>query len=111
MRALGLSELLESGIDDHQLDLELASRAAAAIGVRRAVVDPDMPVAVADILRADGIVLHPDHEAIASRRRVKSAAELAGIRRAQVAAEAGMRAAAEDPSLRLAVMAGSSRAT
>jgi Xaa-Pro aminopeptidase len=53
-----------------------------------------MPVAVADRLRADGIVLHPDAEDIASRRRVKSAAELAGIRRAQAAPEAGMRAAA-----------------
>ena len=38
--------------------------------------------------------LHPDANAVASRRRVKSAAELAGIRRAQAAAEAGMRAAA-----------------
>ena len=54
-----------------------------------------MPVAIADRLRSDGIVLHPDHQAVAARRRVKSAAEMAGIRRAQVAAEAGMRAAAE----------------
>lgn len=94
MRALGLHDLLASGMDDHPLDLELASRAAAAMGIREAIVDPDMPVAIADRLRADGILLHPDHEAIASRRRVKSAAELAGIRRAQAAAEAGMRAAA-----------------
>lgn len=94
LATLGLYELLDSGMDDHQLDLELASRAAAAMGVRKAVVDPDMPVAVADRLRADGIVLHPESEAIASRRRVKSAAELAGIRRAQAAAEAGMHAAA-----------------
>jgi len=94
MRTLGLAELFESGMDDHQLDLELASRAAAAMGVREAVVDPDMPVAIADRLRADGIALRPDHEAIASRRRVKSAAELAGVRRAQAAAEAGMDVAA-----------------
>jgi Xaa-Pro aminopeptidase len=93
MRALGLYELLEGGMNDHQLDLELASRAAAAMGVRQAAVDPEMPVAVADRLRADGIVLHPDAEAITARRRVKSSAELAGIRRAQAAAEAGMRAA------------------
>ena len=51
-------------------------------------------MAVADRLRADGIVLRPDAEAIADRRRVKSAAELAGIRRAQFAAEAGMAGAA-----------------
>ena len=93
LRTLGLHELLASGIDDHQLDLECASRAAAAMGVWEAVVDPDMPVAIADRLRADGIVLRSDPQAIASRRRVKSAAELAGIRRAQAAAEAGMRAA------------------
>jgi Xaa-Pro aminopeptidase len=90
---LGFYELLESGIGDHELDLELTSRAATAMGVTEAVVDPEMPVAVADRLRADGLVLHPDHEAIAARRRVKSAAELAGIRRAQAAAEAGMGAA------------------
>ena len=91
---LGFYELLESGMSSHELDLELTSRAAAAMGIGEAVVDPEMPVAVADRLRSDGIVLHPDHEAIAARRRVKSAAELAGIRRAQAAAEAGMSAAA-----------------
>jgi Xaa-Pro aminopeptidase len=91
---LGFHALLESGMKSHELDLELASRAAAAIGVREAVVDPEMPVAVADRLRADGLVLHPDPEAIAARRRVKSPAELAGIRRAQAAAEAGLGAAA-----------------
>jgi Xaa-Pro aminopeptidase len=91
---LGFRELLESGISRHELELELASRAAAAMGVRAAIADPDMPVAVADRLRADGIVLNLDDEAIAGRRRVKSAPELAGTRRAQVAAEAGMSAAA-----------------
>ena len=101
---LGFYELLESGMSDHELDLELTSRAAAAMGVGEAVVDPEMPVAVADRLRADGIVMHPDHEAIAARRRVKSAAELAGIRRAQAAAEAGMSAAAA--LLRQAVIDG-----
>lgn len=91
---LGFHELLDSGMSYDELDLELTSRAAAAMGVREAVADPEMGVAVADRLRADGVVLHPDHEAIAARRRAKSAAELAGIRRAQAAAEAGMRAAA-----------------
>jgi Xaa-Pro aminopeptidase len=92
---LGFYELLESGMSHHELELELASRAAAAIGIREAVADPQMPVVVADRLRADGIVLHPDPEAVAARRRVKSAAEIAGIRRAQAAAEAGMSAAAD----------------
>ena len=95
MRDLGLHELLASGMDDYELDLELASRAAAAMGVREAVADPDLPVSIADRLRSDGITLRPDRAAVAARRRAKSAAELAGMRRAQAAAEAGMRAVAE----------------
>ncbi len=91
---LGFYELLESGMGTSELDLELSSRAAAAMGISEAVVDPEMPVAVADRLRSDGIGIQPDHETIAARRRVKTAAELAGIRRAQTAAEAGMSAAA-----------------
>jgi Xaa-Pro aminopeptidase len=91
---LGFYELLESGMSHHELELELASRAAAAIGIREAICDPEVPVLVADRLRADGLVLHPDAAAIAGRRRVKTAPELAGIRRAQAAAEAAMGAAA-----------------
>jgi len=91
---LGLYEMLGSGMSFHEIDLELASRTAAAIGIREALADPELPVAVADRLRSDGIVLTPDHSAVAGRRRVKSAAELAGIRNAQTAAEAGLSAAA-----------------
>jgi Xaa-Pro aminopeptidase len=92
---LGFYELLESGMRHDELELELASRAAAAMGVREAIADPRLPVVVADRLRADGLKLTPDHQAITARRRAKSEAEIAGIRRAQRAAEAGMRAAAE----------------
>jgi Xaa-Pro aminopeptidase len=92
---LGFYELLDSGMSFYEIDLELASRAVAAIGLREAVADPEMPIGIADRLRADGVILHPDKEAVSARRRRKSAAELAGIRRAQVAAHAGMRAAAE----------------
>jgi Xaa-Pro aminopeptidase len=81
-------------MSSYQIELELAARGAAALGIGAAIADPDMPVAVADRLRSDGIVLTVDHDAVAARRRVKSAAELAGIRSAQAAAEAGMRAAA-----------------
>ncbi len=91
---MGLYELLDSGLSFAEIDVELASRAAAAMGVREATVDPEMPVVIADRLRADGLVLRPDHAAIAARRRVKSAEELAGMRRAQRAADAGMAAAA-----------------
>ena len=92
---LGFYDLLESGMSSHEIEVELASRAAAAMGIREAAADPEMPVAVADRLRSDGIVVRPDHRAVSARRRAKSAAELDGIRRAQAAAEAGMRAAAD----------------
>ena len=92
---LGLRDMFAQGMRPHEIDLELASRAAAAMGVKDAVADPDMPVAVADRLRADGIALRPDDAAVGARRRVKSPTELEGIRRAQAAAEAGMQAAAE----------------
>jgi Xaa-Pro aminopeptidase len=91
---LGLQELRESGMGHHEVELELASRAAAAMGVREAIADPNMPVLVADRLRSDGITLEPDARAVAARRRVKSAAEVEGVRRASAAAVAGMGAAA-----------------
>ena len=91
---LGFQGLRESGMGHHEVELELASRAAAAMGVREAIADPNMPVLVADRLRADGISLEPDAPAVAARRRVKSAAEIEGVRRASAAAVAGMGAAA-----------------
>jgi Xaa-Pro aminopeptidase len=91
---VGFHELLESGIARDQMLLELISRGVAQMGLRHAIVDPDFPLAVADRLRADGVTLTPDHDTFAMRRRTKSPAELAGIRRAQKAADAGMAAAA-----------------
>jgi Xaa-Pro aminopeptidase len=92
---LGFHELLESGITRDELSLELVARMARQIGVRDAIVDFEFAIGVAERLRADGIVLNVDDEAVKMRRRVKSDAELAGIRRAQEAAHAGMAAAAE----------------
>jgi Xaa-Pro aminopeptidase len=91
---VGFRELLESGLSRDEVMLEMISRAVERFAIRDALVDPEFPLAVADRLRADGVTLTPDHEALASRRRVKSPAELEGIRRAQQAAEAGMAAAA-----------------
>ena len=52
------------------------------------------PVEFADRLRAEGVDARPrSYDLFQDRRRVKSEAELAGIRRAQRAAEAGMDAA------------------
>ena len=91
---LGLAELRESGLTFDEIELELASRAAAAMGIREARLDPRFPVLYADRLRADGIELTPDPQAFAMRRRAKLGWELDGIRAAQRAAEAGMAAAA-----------------
>jgi Xaa-Pro aminopeptidase len=91
---LGFYELIESGVSRDQVSVELAVRAARAIGITDAIVDFDFPVGLADRLRADGISLTVDDPAVKLRRRVKSEAEMAGIRRAQTAAEAGMAAAA-----------------
>jgi Xaa-Pro aminopeptidase len=95
VRDFGYQELMDSDLSRDEMWLELTSRVAAAMGIREALADPEMPLAVADRLRADGIKLTPDRAAIEARRRVKTEGELAGIRRAQRAAEAGMRAAAE----------------
>ena len=95
VRDFGYDELMDSDMSRDQMSLELTSRIAAAMGIREALADPEMPLIVADRLRSDGIELTPDRAAIEARRRVKTDAEMAGILRAQRAAEAGMRAAAE----------------
>jgi Xaa-Pro aminopeptidase len=92
---LGFLELLQAGISRSEISLELVSRAVKRAGSTGAVVDFDFPVGVADRLRADGLTLViDDGTVIQSRRRAKSDAEMAGIRRAQNAAEASIAAAA-----------------
>ena len=78
-----------------EADLETAVRALRRWGVEHAVVPPDLPVAVADRLRGEGIAIEIDARAVHAHRRAKTPAELAGIRRAQRAAEAGMAVAEE----------------
>jgi Xaa-Pro aminopeptidase len=92
---LGFYELLEGGSSYEDAELETSVRALKRWGVDSAVVAADLPVAVADRLRGEGIGLDVDVRAVQARRRVKSPPELAGIRRAQRAAEAGMAAAEE----------------
>ncbi len=91
----GFDELRASGAEYGEALLEVASRGCRSLGIERAAVPGDFPVELADRLRANGIELEVDRRLFDDRRRVKSQAEMAGIRRAQVAAEAGMRAAAE----------------
>jgi Xaa-Pro aminopeptidase len=92
---IGDDELVASGVTPTQRDVELALRACRMIGIERAIVPPTFPLAVADHLRAGGVALDVDPEAFVERRRTKTGAQLAGIRRAQKAADAAMAVAAE----------------
>jgi Xaa-Pro aminopeptidase len=91
---LGADELLGRGISRHEVDIELTRRACEQLGVRRALVPSEFPVGVADHLRGAGIEIVVDSEAFAGKRRVKTESEIAGIRRAQGAADAAMGVAA-----------------
>jgi Xaa-Pro aminopeptidase len=90
---LGFYDLIKDGMSRDEAELETATRAMGRWGIRDAVVPGDLPVAVADRLRDAGIRIDVDAATVEARRRVKNPAELAGIRRAQRAAEAGMAAA------------------
>jgi Xaa-Pro aminopeptidase len=87
---LGRDELIEAGLTIQQVREELALRAVRLVGVTAASVPATFPLWLADRLRAEGIELTVDRDLFDDRRRVKTAAELAGIRRAQRAAEAAM---------------------
>jgi Xaa-Pro aminopeptidase len=89
----GADELRRSGLNWLEIDDEITLRAVGALGIEQATVPGTFPLLLADKLRAKGVELVPDQDFFVERRRVKSDAELAGIRRAQAAAEAGMTAA------------------
>jgi Xaa-Pro aminopeptidase len=92
---LGIDDLYKQGLKRDEIELELAVRAAHRFGIAEAAVPPTFPVGLADHLRRNGVEVTADRDRFTSRRRVKNEAELAGIRRAQRAAEAGMTAARE----------------
>jgi Xaa-Pro aminopeptidase len=92
--SLGMDDLLERGVPFLDAEIECDVRACRELGLDRAVVPPDFPLAWADALRAAGVELAVDAEAFDLRRRRKTEAQLAGIRRAQAAADAAMAAAA-----------------
>jgi Xaa-Pro aminopeptidase len=92
----GYDEMLEQGLPREQIVwLHINLNACREFGVEDAIVPRTFPTYVADHLRANGITVTPDPKFFADRRRVKNDAEIAGIRRAQKAAEAGMAAAKE----------------
>jgi Xaa-Pro aminopeptidase len=92
---LGLDELVQQGLRWDELEPELCARAAHRLEATRLVVPGNLPVAVADRLRADGVEVVPDEREFIGRRRSKSPEEVAGVRRAQAAADAAMAAGAE----------------
>jgi len=89
----GADELRRSGLDVYAYANELAVRVVRGLGVERATVPRNFPLGIADVLHASGVELVVDQKLFDDRRRRKSAPEVAGIRRAQKAAEAGMTAA------------------
>ena len=95
LEELGWDELIASGRPRWDIELEVAARAVEKLGLTSADVPAEFPVALADRLRSRGVEVGANHEEFASRRRVKNSAELAGVRRAQAAADAAMARAAE----------------
>jgi Xaa-Pro aminopeptidase len=91
----GSDELIAAGLSYSELRREMPVRAVKALGLKAAAVPETFPLWLADRLRAEGVEVTVDGELFDERRRVKSEAELAGIRRAQRAAEAGMDAACD----------------
>jgi Xaa-Pro aminopeptidase len=89
----GLDELVAQGLSRSEIRDQLIVRAVEELGISSALVPETFPVWVADLLRGAGVELETGRSFFDDRRRSKSAAELAGIRRAQRAAEAGMGAA------------------
>jgi Xaa-Pro aminopeptidase len=92
----GLDELLASGLTGAEAALEIALNACRRLGITRARVPASFTVAVADHLRAGGVEIDVDDALFARRRRAKNPTQLAGIRRAQTAAEAAVASVAAD---------------
>jgi len=86
----GIDELVAQGLPLREIVAQLQLRFVKSLGPTRFTVPETFPVWLADRLRSDGIELDVDQEVFDERRRVKTDAQLAGMRRAQKAAEAAM---------------------
>ena len=91
----GVDELLKRGLDTYALNRELYLGACRQLDLEAATTPGGFPLDYADHLRANGIDLTPDQRFFDERRRVKNEHELAGIRRACRAVEAGVEAGVE----------------
>lgn len=95
LEELKIEELIRQGLDRYAVTHELWLRAVRALGLEGAVVPERFPLGTAGHLRANGVELTVDQRLFDDRRRVKTPQELAGIRRAQRAAQEGMAVGAE----------------
>jgi Xaa-Pro aminopeptidase len=86
----GSDEIRRSGVDIHTAAIQLAVRIAEGLRLEDATVPRNFPLGIADALRAAGVALTVDQKLFDDRRRRKNEKELAGIRRAEKAAEAGI---------------------
>jgi Xaa-Pro aminopeptidase len=91
----GVDELIESGLERREILAQLALRSVKSLELGRFSVPETFPLWLADRLRAEGVELEVDQELFDDRRRVKTEAQIAGMRRAQKAAEAAMDACRE----------------
>ncbi len=87
---VGNDALLKRRLDSYAHEQELHLIACRRLGLERAVTPTTFPLGIADHLRANGIELAADQRFFDDRRRVKNEHELAGIRRACRAVEAGI---------------------
>jgi Xaa-Pro aminopeptidase len=95
LEEFGFDELMAQGLSRYEVLTQTLENAVAQLGIEDALVPPTFPLGLADRLRAKGAELTPDREFFSQRRRVKSEAELEGIRKAQRGTEAAMAAARE----------------
>jgi len=80
---------LPRDMPDHERLAELTLRVLRAENVTRAVTTDDIPLSVADHVRAHGVDLICQPDLLKARRELKEPAELAAIESAQRAAERG----------------------
>ncbi|MBD0339159.1 MAG: aminopeptidase P family protein [Thermoleophilia bacterium] len=90
MEEFGIDELLASGMHRDHAELEVWTRACGELGVSEAVAPFAFPIGLGQKLWQSGVQVVADPDLFKQRRRVKTEAELAGIRRAQSACEAAM---------------------
>ena len=93
LEEIGIDELYAQKLGWHEIRLEATARVCAHAGLTSAAVPHTFPSGHLDRLRRAGVELTVDQEVFDARRRVKTAAQLEGVRRAQRAAEAGLAAA------------------